>query len=105
MIFITAIDHLSGDIWHVTAGVTFSSYEDLELGDAENGLKVQEEVGKVLRNVFLARRSSFADREPSADRLLDPQDVGKIDPGVGVDVRRILAPGPLEESSLLQEAF
>lgn len=50
-------------------------------------LKVSEEVNELGCRLFLVCRRRFAPREAYADRILDPQHVGQVDPGVGVDAR------------------
>jgi hypothetical protein len=99
------VDHLGRNVRHVLARVALPRDEDLELLHAEQLLEVLEEVHKVLGDVQLVRRRHLADGEPGADRLFDPQHVGEVDPRVRVDLRRVLAPRPLEQAVLLQETF
>jgi hypothetical protein len=68
-------------------------------------LKVAEELNEFSSGFFLVRGRRFTSRETYADRILDPKHIGQVHPRIGIDTRRILAPGPLDPAILLEEAF
>jgi len=80
MISIIPIEEFSRDIWYISAGIRLSSNIDLEFGNPEDGLEVQEEI----RKVFLIRCCYVSIREAGANGLFHPQDVGQIDPRIWI---------------------
>ncbi len=72
MRLILLIQHSSGDVGHIAAGVALSRYIDLVVGNPEDFLKVAKELDKILSNFLLAGGSDFANREACADRLFNP---------------------------------
>jgi hypothetical protein len=105
MISIIPIEEFSGEIWYISAGIRLSGNIDLEFGNPEDGLEIQEEVRKIFSNVFLIGCSYVSIREAGANGLLHPQDVGQIDPRIWVYLRLIHPPAPDESAIFLKEAF
>jgi len=75
---ILLIQHSSGDVGHIAAGVALSRYIDLVVGNPEDFLKVAKELDKILSNFLLAGGSDFANREACADRLFNPASINTI---------------------------
>jgi hypothetical protein len=84
MISIIPIEEFSRDIWYISAGIRLSSNIDLEFGNSEDGLEVQEEVCEIFSDIFLIRCCYVSIREAGANGLFHPQDVGQIDPRIWI---------------------
>lgn len=102
---VVTVEHGVRDVRDVVTGVTFAGDVDLPSLQSERVDEVLEEAQELPRYVRFARRGRRALTEARTDRLLDPDHIGQVDPGVGVLDRSEGAILPQKRAVLLEEAF
>ena len=74
------------DIRNISSGIGLASHIDLIIFNAEDGLKVLEELDEILSNLLFRGGCYLALGKTGPDGLLHPQNVGEIDPSPIIDL-------------------
>ena len=102
---VVLVKHGGGDVGDVAAGVGLAGDVDFKILDAEDILPVFEEFDEVLGDFFFRGGGYFADGVAGADRLLDPEHIGEVDPRVRILDGGVGSRLPSKPSVFLEEAF
>ena len=73
VLLVFLVQHRCRDVWNVATRITFTGDIYLVVLDAKGLFKVLEEFDKVLGSLLLGLGGDFANREASADGLLNPK--------------------------------
>lgn len=98
MVRVIHVNHGGSNVRYVSSRVRFTGNVDLELGDAEDLLKVLEEANKVCSCFFFCSGRHLALTESQSNRIFDPKHVGEVRPAIRVLKCIVHSPGPDEST-------